>query len=147
MKDGTFKKHSLISNMRLRQSGGEDTSHNDWLLRLGSGQLPYNPDLHPYSVQMPQHLCMPPEQTWEDLVEWAFPDVLRRTQACLQPGDNTHHDAWLKERALLSSRNDVASAINHAVLDRLDAATEIESLYVLNYGSLFCHQRPTQNFR
>ena len=73
---------------------------------------------------------MLPEQTLEDLVESAFPDVLRRTQACLQPGDNTHHDAWLKERALLSSRNDVASAINNAVLDRLDAGTEIESLSV-----------------
>ena len=43
MRDGTFRKYALTENIRLRLSAGEDTSHRDWLLRLGSGDCPSKP--------------------------------------------------------------------------------------------------------
>jgi hypothetical protein len=127
MRDGTFKKYSLTDNIRLRLSGDDDPTHREWLLRLGAGELPYESELHAFAVQLPTHLCMEETATCEDFIHCIFPDVLHRAQACLQRGDVSEHDRWFRDRAILTSRNDVANELNLALLSRLDATAEVTS--------------------
>ena len=130
LRGGTFRKFSLTENMRVRASGDAEATHSEWLLRLGAGQIPLESDLHAYAVQLPTHLCMEPAATCEDFLDWVFPDVLLHTQACLQPGNVSVQDGWFRDRAILTSRNDVANELNLAVLSLLDATTEVTSLSV-----------------
>ena len=42
----------------------------------------------------------------------------------LTAADTEEHDAWFRNRAILTSRNDVALEINNLILDQLDSLTE-----------------------
>jgi len=60
----------------------------------------------------------------EDFIRWIFPDVRAHAHLCLTPSDTEQHDAWFRQRAILTSRNDVALQINNVILDQLDPSTE-----------------------
>ena len=125
LSEGYMKRRSLTTNMRLLHGGGgEDTTHRDWLLRLGAGQLPKIEAVHQQAVALPEHLCMPSGSTAEDFVAWIFPDVLSRVQLALTQVDTELHDAWFRTRAILTSRNAVAWQVNDMILEQLDPATE-----------------------
>jgi hypothetical protein len=129
VQEGYMCRFSLTSNMRLRHgSGGEDISHRDWLLQLGSGRLPVVTDLHQHAIELPEHLCMPSGASVEHFIAWIFPDVRKRVQLCLTGGDVEQHDAWFRSRAILTSRNDVALQVNTLILASLDPATEYLAL-------------------
>ena len=130
MRDGTFRKYALTENIRLRLSAGEDTSHRDWLLRLGSGDLPIETNLHPQAVELPHHLCMPETKSVEAFVEWVFPDVRNRVAACLAGGNTSDADAWFSERAILTPKNQDATDVNHVILAYLDPATDFLALSI-----------------
>jgi len=116
---------SLTTNMRLLHGGGgEDTTHRDWLLQLGSGLLPSVSALHHHAIKMPEHLCMPNGAQDKEFIAWIFPDVRAHAQLCLTAADPKEHDAWFRNRAILTARNDVALEINTLILVSLDPATE-----------------------
>jgi hypothetical protein len=123
--EGYMARFTLTTNMRLLHgSGGEDTPHRDWLLKLGSGLLPRISDLHLSAIELPEHLCMPSGAAAEDFIRWIFPDVRAHVQQSLTAVDTEEHDAWFRNRAILTSRNDVALQINNLILDQLDPRTE-----------------------
>ena len=125
MRQNHMARFSLTTNMRLRHgSGGEDTSHRDWLLQLGSGLLPWMSDLHRHAVSLPEHLCMPADASVEDFIHWIFPDVRERVRLSLTTADSAQHDAWFSTRAILTSRNNVALQLNSLILNQLDPAGE-----------------------
>ena len=53
-----------------------------------------------------------------------FSPTCAHVQQSLTAADTEEHDAWFRNRATLSSRNDVALEINNLILDRLDPHTE-----------------------
>ena len=125
MRQNLMARFSLTTNMRLRHgSGGEDTSHRDWLLKLGSGLLSWKSDLHRHAVSLPEHLCMPAGASVEDFIHWIFPDVRERVRLSLTTAEAAQHDAWFSTRAILTSRNNVALQLNTLILDQLDPAGE-----------------------
>ena len=125
MGEGYVARFSLTTNMRLLHGGGgEDTPHRDWLLQLGSGLLPKTCGAHPHAIELPEHLCMPEGAIVEDFIRWIFPDVRAHAHLCLTASDTEQHDAWFRNRAILTSRNDVALQINNVILDQLDPSTE-----------------------
>ena len=101
-RENYFRVFHLEENMRLRLSGGEDTSHREWLLQLGSGLLPVEPGLHPQSIKLPAHLCMDSNAAVGDFIDWVFPDI---SQHVAHASENAKHDYWFKEKAILTSRN------------------------------------------
>ena len=125
LREGYMARFSLTTNMRLLHgSGGEDTSHRDWLLQLGSGLLPGCSTLHQHAIELPEHLCVPSDAPVEEFIQWIFPELRSHVQLSLTASDPDQHDAWFRARAILTSRNNVALHINNLILDQLDAATE-----------------------
>ena len=59
-----------------------------------------------------------------DFIDWVFPDI---SQHVAHAVENAKHDYWFKEKAILTSRNEVAADINKASLDRLDPNTELSA--------------------
>ncbi len=128
MRDGTFQKFSLTENMRLSRDARDSATHRDWLLRLGEGSLDGLPDLQAPSISLPSQLCMPDGQPLEALIDWTYPDVRGNADATASGVDVETADAWFRERAILTPRNDEARQANDLILERLDPATETLSL-------------------
>ena len=106
-------------------SGGEDVRHRSWLLDLGDGVLPYDPELHPYATQLPPYLCMPDATKVEEFVAWVYPDIRARAAACLQGEDVEAHDNWFRERSILTPLNALANKLNEQILELLDPAADV----------------------
>ena len=91
----------LDENMRARQAAGqhqdEVAAFANWLVQLGSGQLP---ELEEGVIQLPEELIMPCDLA--GVVHWVFGDMALR-----------HHDgAYMSSRAVLAPTNKSIDHIN-----------------------------------
>ena len=128
MRNGIFAKYSLSENMRLKRDLRDSGNHREWLLQVGEGEVQAALQLHPLAIPLPRHLCMPAGQPVEDLVRWAYPDLAAKVIQAVSGDSPGAADAWFRERAILTPRNDEARRINEVVLNDLDASTEFISV-------------------
>ena len=128
MRTGLFRRYSLTENMRLKRDARDSATHRDWLLAIGDGSVACADELHPLAVPLPEHMCMPADESIASLVHWVYPDLLDKAVLSLTSAGAAQADAWLRERAILTPRNDEARRVNELVLDMLDPSTEFVSL-------------------
>lgn len=97
----------LKENVRVRLGGTspEAEDYAQWLLDLGEGKLPTDPE-DDTIIELPKEQCIGPDLA--QLIDWTFPDM-----------DGQHLDAsWMAERVILAARNADVDEINNAVTDR-----------------------------
>ena len=76
-------------------------------------------------IQLPAHVCFPNQDTAaESFIDWVFPAIQERVQACLSQHWTAEDDNWFRDRAILTSRNELAANINEQILALLDASTD-----------------------
>ena len=75
--------------MRILQSAGASAPHQQWLLRVGEGRLEEASGLHPLAVPLPRHLCVDPEETIQEFVDWVYP-AIREHMLLVTPPPPTH---------------------------------------------------------
>ena len=121
----SFRRHTLVRNMRVDNAvGGEGAAaHRQWLLDIGDGALPTRTDLAPHIVELPAALCLPPEATTTDLVDWVFRDMdayrkLAETHD-ITADERASVDTYFRDRAILTTLNEHVDALNLEFLARL----------------------------
>ncbi len=112
--------YSLTQNMRLLDSTTSDaTSFISWIMKLGEGTL----DAHRLSddEDEPSWINIPPEfliplsaDPIADIIALSYPDLITRFQDV----------SYLKQRAILSSTNEIVDAVNERIISMLPGDTQ-----------------------
>lgn len=102
-----FKQLRLTENMRVRNRYGGDPralAYAEWLLSLGSGELPPAAPGHPDRVRLEDSMCMPPDV--EALIDWTFPNLR----------ENVSDLEWVSQRAILTPKNVTCDTVNNLIM-------------------------------
>ncbi|GKB36720.1 DNA helicase PIF1, ATP-dependent [Tanacetum coccineum] len=116
-------KHCKVSTLKRSMRVNEYTSNDDidtqkqtfnqWVLAVGDGKVPAiikNGEDEPTWIEIPKIFLIPlSESPIQQIVEETYPNFIQRQK----------DDAYLRERAILTPRNDDANAINAYMFDKL----------------------------
>ncbi|GJU63952.1 helicase-like protein [Tanacetum coccineum] len=116
-------KHCKVSTLKQSMRVNEYTSNDDidtrkqtfnqWVLAVGDGKVPArikDGEDEPTWIEIPETFLIPlSESPIQQIVEETYPNFIQRQK----------DDAYLRERAILTPRNDDADAINAYMFDKL----------------------------
>ena len=111
-RSGVVERLTLSRNQRA----AADRDYRDFLLKVGEGRLPFDIDVGPYSVPLPQEICLPANTSTDDLVAHVYENLSDLTQRCLQDPNDQNLSA-LAVRCILSPRNDWVAELNDRILE------------------------------
>uniref|UniRef100_A0A8C4NE54 ATP-dependent DNA helicase n=1 Tax=Eptatretus burgeri TaxID=7764 RepID=A0A8C4NE54_EPTBU len=131
----------LTVNMRIMQGAGEEQDESDFakfLLDLGEGKIPVNPEKGEFAIELREPLILPGEKL-QDIVTWVYEDL----------HNNITNPKWLCERVILCPTNSEVDQVNfymttifpgeeHVCCRVNTAESECDHLYPTEFLNTLC---------
>ena len=109
-----FQTMKLTINMRIQQQDDvEQKNFVDFLLQVGEGKIPVDSDIGEDFIRLPDEIVLDTENL-DNLISEVFNDI----NLYYQDSD------YIKQRAILSTRNDDVDYINEHILNKLPGSDE-----------------------